>query len=163
VKELVLFFGILHQGINEQGIGFGVNVFDSDLEAVEEFRFGILNLGNEVLSEVFVHDAIAGSEKCQHVRDEVLLSVVKIGPIAEVMTQIDFFGGPEASLGLFIELPDFVLLNREEDESVFVLLENRLLFHGVAHGNRVLKVKKSSTGAPAFANSPLFSCKFFVA
>ena len=62
--------------------------------------------------------------------DEVALSVVEILPVASVLREIDFFGGPERGLGLLVHLPDLRVVDREHAESVWGWGEKRLFCHG---------------------------------
>ena len=55
-----------------------MDVLHSDLKAIEEFRFRILHFCYKVLSQVFVHDTIAGSEEGQHVFNEMALIIVQL-------------------------------------------------------------------------------------
>jgi hypothetical protein len=59
------------------------------------------------------------------VGDEMTLTIIQIIPIGQVLAKIYFFSSPEAGFRLLIEFPDIVVLNREENEPVFVLLQNR--------------------------------------
>ena len=58
VEELILFCFVLAVGVDQQRVGFALEVLHHDVEAIEELGFGVLNLSNEVLGKVFVHDAI---------------------------------------------------------------------------------------------------------
>src|SRR5579859_3565579 len=110
-----------------------MNVFDGNLEAVEKFGFCVLYLGNKMLGQVLVNNAVAGCKKSQHVRDEMPLPVVKVGPVFQIMAQVNLLCRPETGLCLLVVLPDVVLAYGEKNETVFVLLEDGFL-HKFAHG-----------------------------
>ena len=55
--------------------------------------------------------------------NEVLFVVSQLFPIFHVLSKINLFCGPEGSFLILVHLPDVVVLNREHDESVGVLLE----------------------------------------
>lgn len=74
----------------------------SDLEAVEEAGLRDLHLLGEALDQVLVDDAVRRGKERQHVRDEVALIVVQLGPVAHVVREVDLLGGPEAGLGLLV-------------------------------------------------------------
>ncbi len=58
--------------------------------------------------------------------DEVLLVVGQLLPVLDILSEVDFFGGPEGGLLVLVHLPDVVVLNGEEDEAVRVLLKKGL-------------------------------------
>jgi hypothetical protein len=60
------------------------------------------------------------------VLDEMLLIIGQLFPIFHILGQVDFFGGPERSLLILVHLPNFIVLDWEEDESVWVLFKKRL-------------------------------------
>src|SRR5260221_6908582 len=98
-----------------------MDVFNGDLKAVKKLCLRVLHLRNKMLGKVFVDNSITRSKKCQNMSDEMSFAIVKIGPILQVVAQIDFFGCPETRLCLLVVFPDVVLADREEDETVFVL------------------------------------------
>src|SRR4051812_31055948 len=98
-----------------------MNVLNRDLKAIKEFCLGVLNFRYKMLGQVFIHDAITGCKKCQHMGDKMTLTVIEVLPIRQVLTQINFFCSPETCFCLFIEFPDVMMLNREEYKAVFVL------------------------------------------
>src|SRR6267154_118144 len=103
-----------------------MDVFNSYLKAVEKFCLCVLHFRYKMLGKVFIHNTIASSEKSQNMSDEVTLAIVKVGPILQIMTQINFFSRPEAGFGLFVVFPDVMLANRKKNETVFVFFENGL-------------------------------------
>jgi len=58
--------------------------------------------------------------------DEVLLTLGQLLPVLDVLSKIDFFGGPEAGHLVFVHLPNIVVLNWQDHESVWVLLQKGL-------------------------------------
>ena len=119
VEEVLLLLDVLDVGVDEEGVGLGVDVLDGDLEAVEAAGLGALDLGGEVGGQVLVHDAIGGGEEGQDVADEVTLVGVEVLPVLEVVRQIDLLGGPEGGLGLLVHVPDLVWVG-ESGEGVSV-------------------------------------------
>jgi hypothetical protein len=92
-----------------------VDVFHHGLEGVETAGFRDFDFGAEILDEVFEDDAIGAGEKGEDGFDKVAFIVVKFGiPVGLVAGEIDFFGGPEGVLVVFIGLPDCGVLDREE-------------------------------------------------
>ena len=109
-----------------------MDVLHHNLETVEELRLGVLHLSYKVLGEVFVYDAIGGSEKRQDMLDEVALVVVEFFvPIDDVRGQVNLLCRPEARFGFLVKVPDVVVLNREQDKSVGVVFENGFSHHRI--------------------------------
>ena len=63
LEQVLLFVFVLDVGVDEEGVGFGVDVLHGDLETVKAAGFGDLNFGAELLGEVFEDDAVAGGEE----------------------------------------------------------------------------------------------------
>jgi len=78
VEEAVFFLGILDIGIDEQGIGLGMDILHHDLEAIEAAGFGELHFAHEIHGEVLVDDAVAGGEEGQDMRDEMAFSSLSL-------------------------------------------------------------------------------------
>lgn len=107
VEEVGSLGRLLDVGVNEQGIGLGVNVLHHDLESVEASSLRDLDLAAEPLNKVLVDNAIGSSEEGKDVRDEELLvSGQTVVPVVEILGEINLLGGPEGSLGLLVHLPD---------------------------------------------------------
>jgi len=129
-----------------------VDVLHHDLEAVEAACLWDLNLTAETLDKVLVDNAIRCSEESKDVRDEEALVVVEtLVPIMKILGQINLFCSPERCFGLLVHVPDLVkvldpsfiqftrlkrvsrlvaylvILDGKENESLRVLLENRLI------------------------------------
>ena len=58
--------------------------------------------------------------------DKVLFVFLKILPILGVLTEVDLVYGPEAGHLVLIHLPDVVVLNRQQNEAVRVVLKEWL-------------------------------------
>lgn len=58
--------------------------------------------------------------------DKVLLVIVELLPILYILSEVDFFGCPEGSFLVFIHLPNIVVLDWEENESIGVLFKKWL-------------------------------------
>ena len=106
VQEVQTFLRVLNIGINQQGIGFRVDVLHGNLESVKASSFGGLNLRHEILRQVFVDNAVRGRKKCQNVRDKVTLVVRQRVPIFHVTAKIDLFGRPEGGFCLLVHFPE---------------------------------------------------------
>ena len=100
-----------------------MNILHHHLEAVEAAGLWYLNFSREALSEVLKHDSITGCEKGQYMFDEVLLVFLQILPIFYVLAKVDLIDGPEACHLVLVHLPDVVVLDRQQDKSIRVVLE----------------------------------------
>ena len=105
-QETVLFGGITNVGVNQERVGFGVNVLNGNLETVKATGFGGLDFGGKVLGQVFVDDTVGSGEKGQDVRDKVTFVAGETFPILQVRGQVDFLGCPKTGFGLFVHLPN---------------------------------------------------------
>jgi hypothetical protein len=103
-----------------------MDVFDGNLKTIEKLGFGVLNLAHKMLGQVLVNNTIAGSKECQDMGNEIALPVVQVGPVAEVMTQVNLLGCPKTGFGLLIKLPNVMVYDRKKYEPVFILLQDRL-------------------------------------
>lgn len=107
IEEVGALRWLLDVGINEKGVGLGVDVLHHDLEAVEAPGLGNLDLGAETLDKVLIDDTIGGGEEGEDVGDEELLVIVElVAPVVEILGEIDLLSSPEGSLGLLVHLPD---------------------------------------------------------
>jgi hypothetical protein len=86
-----------------------------------------------VLSQVFIYNAVTGCKKRQHVFNKVPLPIVQVFPICKVLAEVNFFGCPETGFSLLIKFPNVVVLNGEEDETVFVLPQNWFFLYRMTH------------------------------
>ena len=92
-----------------------MDVFHHGLKGVETTGFGDFDFGAEILDEIFENDAIGAGEKGEDGFDKVAFVVVEFRiPVGLVAGEIDFFGGPERILVVFVGLPDGGVLDREE-------------------------------------------------
>lgn len=107
VKEVGSLSGLLDVGVNEQGVGLGVDVLHHDLEAVEATSLGDLDLATESLDEVLVDNTIRRSEESKDVRDEeLLIGSQAVVPVMEILGKINLLSSPEGSLSLLVHLPN---------------------------------------------------------
>lgn len=98
---------LLDVGVDQEGVGLGVDVLHHDLETVEAARLGDLDLAAEALNEVLVDDAVGSGEEGQDVRDEVLLIIVQaVVPVVQILGEVNLLGSPEGGLGLLVHLPN---------------------------------------------------------
>ena len=58
-----------------------MDIFNGDLESIEEFCFCILNFSNEVLGQVFIDYSVAGSKEGQNMSDKMPFTVVEVFPV----------------------------------------------------------------------------------
>jgi hypothetical protein len=97
IEQISLLILVLDVSINEEGVGFGMNVFHGHLKAIEASSFWDLHLGAELLCEVLHDDSVTCGEKCKHILDEMFLIGVKFIPILEILVEIDLISCPEGS------------------------------------------------------------------
>lgn len=110
IEKVGALLGLLNIGINEQGVGLGVDVLHHDLETVEAAGLRNLDLSAETLNKVLVDDTIGSSEESKHVGDEVTLIIVEaVVPIVQILGQINLLSSPERGLGLLVHLPDLLI------------------------------------------------------
>ena len=103
-----------------------MNVFDSNLEAIEALCFGDCDFGDEVAAQVFVDNSVGGSEECEDVRDEVTFVGMEVVPVSGVSREINLFRRPERCFGLFVHFPNVFMFDGEEDKTVWILLQEWL-------------------------------------
>ena len=99
MQQLVLLLGVPDVSLQQEGVHLGVDVLDSDLEAVEGASLGDLDLAHEANTQVFIDNAVGCCEKGEDVGDEVALVVVEGLPVLVVAAKIDFFGCREGRRG----------------------------------------------------------------
>lgn len=126
-EEVVLLVEVLNVGVDEEGVGLGVDVLHGDLKTVEAARLGDLHFRAELLSKVLEHDAVRGCEEGEHVFDEVFFVGRELLPVFEVLVEVYFVGSPEGGEVLFVHFVDGVILDREEDKALWVLSKNGFL------------------------------------
>ena len=132
VKKVILFGRVLDVGVNQQGIGLGMDVLHHNLKTIEATGFGVLDLVQEVDGQVFVDNAVTGGKEGQHVLDEMLLVGVElVFPVGQILSKVDFFGRPKTGFRLFVKVPDIAVLDWKKDKAIFILYEN-----GFSHGVR---------------------------
>lgn len=121
VQQVVLFSWIFDVSVNEQRIGFGMDVLHHDLKTIKKLGFGVLNHPYHIFSEVFIDDPVAGRKEGKHVFDKMLFIPIElVFPVVEVLNEVYFFCRPEASFRIFVELPDVAVLYGEYDETIRV-------------------------------------------
>ncbi len=127
MEQEVLFLGVFNIGVNQQRVYLRVDVLDGDLETVKAAGLGNLDFTHEIEHEVLVYDAVAGGKKRQHVFDKVALVIGEfVVPVGLVLHEVNLFGSPERCLGFFVPFPHFRVLDRQQNEAVGVLRQNRL-------------------------------------
>ena len=103
-----------------------MDVLHGHLEPIEAPGLWDLDLGHEPLSEVLEDNTVRSGKEGKHVLDEVLLTLVELVPVFQILTQIDFLGGPEASHLILVHLPDVVVVDWKDHEPVGVLIQDGL-------------------------------------
>lgn len=107
IEEVGVLRWFFDVGINEKGVGFGVDVFYYDLEVVEVVGFGNLDFGVEMFDKVFIDNIIGGGEEGEDVGDEEFFVIVEfVVLVVEIFGEIDFFSSLEGSFGFFVYLLD---------------------------------------------------------
>ncbi len=129
-QQVVLLGGVSNVGIDQQRVGFGVDILHRDLETVEALGFGVLHFAEEVDRQVFVHDAVGSRKKGQNVRNKMPLVVGQVVPILHVLTQVDFLRRPERRLVAFVHVPDVLVLDGKKNKPQRIFGQERLLRHG---------------------------------
>ena len=97
-----------------------MNVFHHHLEPVEASSLWDLDLSHESLGKVLENNTVGSSEKGQNVLDEMPFIIGKLYPVSDIFSKINFFSGPEACHLFFVHLPDVLVLNWQNNESVWV-------------------------------------------
>ena len=59
--------------------------------------------------------------------NEMLLVLGEIVPVFEILTKIDFLSSPETCLLILVTLPNIIVLDWQDDKSVWIILEKWLL------------------------------------
>ncbi len=124
-KEHLLIL-VLNVSVYQEGVCFWVYIFHSNLEAIKASCLGYLNFWAELLREIFHNDSVTGGEECEDIFDEMFFVRVQFLPISEVLSEIDFVCSPEWCQMLFVHIIDGWVVNGKEDESMVVLIKDRL-------------------------------------
>lgn len=103
-----------------------MDILHHHLETVEASCFRALNFSGKSLSEIFDNNTIGGGKEGKNMLDKMSLIIIEFSPIFEILGKIDFFSGPEAGHLILIHLPDIVVLDWKNDESIWVLLKKWL-------------------------------------
>jgi len=128
IEEICLLSLLLDICIDEKGVCFGVDVLHHDLETVEASSFWDLDFTTESLEEVLVDNSVRGSKECKNMGDEVSLVIVQsVVPVVKILGEINFLSSPERCFCLLVHLPDLMVLNWEENESIWIFLEKRFV------------------------------------
>lgn len=139
-EEEVLLNSITDVGVNQQRIGFRVNVFHHHLESVETAGFWHLNFSTESSSKILQNDSVGGSEECQHMFDEMFFVFGELLPVLNVLGKIDFLGSPKSGNLVFIHFPDVVIFDWKNDKSIRIFFQKRLR-HGLLSILAVLRLE----------------------
>lgn len=126
IEQEVFLGSVRNVCVDNQRIGLRMNILHHHLEAIEASCLWDLDLCHEPLGKVFKYNSIGGSEESENHLDEMLLVSCELGPILEILLQIDFFSGPESSHLLLVHPPDVSILDRQNHEAVWVLLQQGL-------------------------------------
>jgi hypothetical protein len=59
--------------------------------------------------------------------NEMLLVLGEIVPVFKILTKIDFLSSPETCLLILVTLPNIIVLDWQDDKSVWIILEKWLL------------------------------------
>lgn len=116
-----------------------MDILHGHLEPIEAPGLWDLDFSHEPLSEVLKNNTVRSGEEGKHVLDEVLLTFIELVPVFQILTEINFLSGPEASHLILVHLPDVVVMDREDHEPVGVLVQDWLWqFLGVVLRLRLL-------------------------
>jgi hypothetical protein len=61
--------------------------------------------------------------------NEMLLVLGEIVPVFDILTKIDFLSSPETCLLILVTLPNIIVLDWQDDKSVWIILEKWLLLN----------------------------------
>ena len=75
-EKVVSLRGVLDECINEERVGFRVNIFHHNLEAVKAASLGSLYLIREMFHEILIYDSVRSREEGKNVGDKVLFVIV---------------------------------------------------------------------------------------
>lgn len=107
IEKVSALGGLLDVGVNEQRVGFGVDVLHHDLETVEASSLGNLNLSAKTLNQVLIDDTVRGGKECQDMGNEIFLVFIEaVVPVVHVLGQVNLLSRPERGLGFLVHLPD---------------------------------------------------------
>ena len=134
-QEIVLLIQIFDVGVNEEGVGFGVNVFHGDLKPIKAPCFRYLNLGTELLCQVLEDNPIWGGKEGENVFNEMFFILIKPLPVFDVLVEIDLISGPEGGDLFFIHFIDWVVLYGEKDEALWVFSEYGFFYFFLCEGS----------------------------
>lgn len=126
-EEVVLLVEVLDVGVNEEGVGLGVDVLHRNLKAVEAARLGDLHFRAKLLSKVFEDNTVRGREEGEDVLDKVFFVGGEFLPVFEVLVEVYFVGSPEGGEVLFVHFVDGVVLDGEEYKALWVFSEDGFL------------------------------------
>ena len=93
------------------------------LKTIKASSLWNLDFSCEALGKILEDNSIRGSEESKNILDEMLLIFFEILPIFSVLTKIDFINSPEACHLIFVHLPDIVIYDGKNDESIRILLQ----------------------------------------
>lgn len=125
-----------------------MDVFHGDLKSIKTSCLRDLNFCAEVLGKVFIDDSIRCSKKCQHIFNEMFFIIIQFFPISLILKlknwkiylrEVNFFSSPKRSHLLLIHIPHFLVLNWQNDESTWILGQNRLRFQNLFSFDLFLK------------------------
>ena len=103
-----------------------MDILHGHLEPIEAPGLWDLDFSHEPLSEVLENNTVRSGEEGKHVLDEVLLTFIELVPVFQILTKINFFGGPEASHLIFVHLPNIIVVNWKDNKPVGVLVKDWL-------------------------------------
>ena len=87
----------------------------------------LCSLGAESICKALLkNNTVRSGEEGKHVLDEVLLTFIELVPVFQILTEINFLGGPEASHLILVHLPDVIVMDWEDHKPVGVLVKDWL-------------------------------------
>ena len=128
LEQVLLLHVVVDVGVDEQAVGLVVNGLVEDLVTVEEARLGNLDLVQEILREILLHDAVGTGEKCQDVLDKVLFVGLEfVVPVVAVLAEINLLGRPETRDGALVHVVHVGVLDGKGREAQGVFEQEGLL------------------------------------
>lgn len=119
-EQMILANRIFDKRVNQLRVDFAMNVFDRNLKALETTRFGQGHFTQEIESQVFIHNAIRSCEKSQRLLNKMAFALPEVCPILHIGQKIELFRRPKGGLGLFLHLPNVIMLNGQQHEAIWI-------------------------------------------
>ena len=119
VEQITLVLRIVDIGVDQEGVGLGVNALNHRLARVEELRLRPLDLAHKSVGQILHDDSIGAGEESDDVLDEVALAIAEFLPVSHVLAQVNLFRHPNDGHMLLVAIPHILVADREDRIPVF--------------------------------------------